>query len=257
MNIFSESGGNMGNVNSGISIFSSDKFGKVRTILNGDGTISINAEDAAKGLGWVQAKNDKLYVKWERVNDFITTLGFSPLVGKDDYIPESLFYLLGMKANNKAAQEFQKWIAVDVLPEIRKNGVYKSTSGDSGISDQNISPELKAIFCIDKRTVEIGGRIEKLENNMTIDYSQQEELRTLVVKKVIEILGGKNSPAYKELNKKAFSSIWREFKRVMNVNSYRNTSVMKFQYARQIIIDWKPDRELELMIKGANGGYMN
>ena len=34
----------MGNVNSGISIFSSDKFGKVRTILNGDGTISFETD---------------------------------------------------------------------------------------------------------------------------------------------------------------------------------------------------------------------
>lgn len=74
--------------------------------------------------------------------------------------------------------------------------------GTYSISDQEISPELKAIFCIDKRTLEITDRVEKLENNMTIDYSQQEELRTLAVKKVVAILGGKNTPAYRELNKK-------------------------------------------------------
>ena len=150
-----------------------------------------------------------------------------------------------MKANNEAAQEFQKWLAVDVLPQIRRKGMYS-------ISEQDMSPELKAIFCIDKRTLEITNRIEKLENNMTIDYSQQEELRTLAVKKVIAILGGKNTPAYRELNKKAFSSIWRDFKRVMDVNSYKNTSVKMFDAARKIIIQWQPDRELELMIKGAN-----
>ena len=38
----------------------------------------------------------------------------------------------------------------------------------------------------------------------------------------------------------------------MDVNSYKNTSVKMFQAARKIIIEWKPDRELELMIKGAN-----
>ncbi|WP_455791903.1 ORF6C domain-containing protein [Clostridium butyricum] len=103
-----------------------------------------------------------------------------------------------------------------------------------------------------RRTLEITDRVEKLENNMTIDYSQQEELRTLAIKKVVAILGGKNTPAYKELNKKAFSSIWRDFKRVMDVNSYKNTSVKMFQAARKIIIEWQPDRELELMIKGAN-----
>lgn len=235
-----------------VSIFQSERFGQVRTILNDNSSISINAEDAARGLGWVQIKNNKVYVRWETINTYLNELGFSQLVGKDDYIPESLFYLLGMKANNEAAQEFQKWLAVDVLPEIRKNGSYGNTSSISSIGGEDLSPELKAIFCIDKRTVEITNRIEKLENNMTIDYSQQEELRTLAVKKVVAILGGKNTPAYKELNKKAFSSIWRDFKRVMDVNSYKNTSVKMFENARNIIIEWQPDRELELMIKGAN-----
>ena len=231
--------------NKNVNIYTSQQFGKVRTILNDDGSISINAEDTARNFGWIQIKNDKEYIKWERINGFIRELGFSPLVGKDDYIPEALFYLLGMKANNERAQEFQRWIAVDVLPEIRRSGSYN-------VNEQGLSPELKAIFCIDKRTVEMGNRLEKLENNMTIDYSQQEELRNLVVKKIVAILGGKDSPAYRELNKKAFSSIWREFKRIMDVNSYRNTPVMKFQFARQMIIDWQPDRDLELMIKGAN-----
>lgn len=112
----------MENANS-ISIFSSDQFGQVRAILNDDGSISINAEDAARGLGWVQIKSGKVYVRWETVNAYLNELNFSQLVGKDDYIPESLFYLLGMKANNEAAQEFQKWLAVDVLPQIRKKEV--------------------------------------------------------------------------------------------------------------------------------------
>ena len=238
--------------NNSISIFTSEQFGNVRTILNDDGSISINAEDVTIGLGWFEEKAGKKYPRWRSVNGFIRELGFSQQVAKDDYIPESLFYLLGMKANNEAAQEFQRWIAVDVLPEIRKNGSYRNTSSAVSIDGQDLSPELKAIFCIDKRTVDITNRIEKLENNMTIDYSQQEELRTLAVKKVVAILGGKNTPAYRELNKKAFSSIWRDFKRVMDVNSYKNTSVKMFENARKIIIEWQPDRELELMIKGAN-----
>ncbi len=109
-----------------IQIFNNENLKlKVRTIQNGDGSISINAEDTAKGFGWVQIKNNKEYVRWETINGFIDELEFSQLVGKDDYIPESLFYLLGMKANNKVAQEFQKWLAIDVIPKIRKNGVYK------------------------------------------------------------------------------------------------------------------------------------
>lgn len=97
---------------------------KVRTIQNQDGSILVNAEDTARGFGWVQVKNGKEYIKWERVNTFIKELGFSPQVGKGDFIPESLFYLLGMKAKNEVAQDFQKWIAIDVIPQIRRTGGY-------------------------------------------------------------------------------------------------------------------------------------
>ena len=98
---------------------------QARTIFNPDGSISINAEDTAIGFGWTQEKNGKIYVKWERMNGYCKELGFSPEVGKDDYIPESLYYLLGMKASNEKAQKYQKWLAIEVLPELRKNGSYK------------------------------------------------------------------------------------------------------------------------------------
>ncbi|EES50477.1 ORF6C domain-containing protein [Clostridium botulinum] len=216
---------------------------RVRTIQNDDGSISINAEDTAIGFGWYQIKSAKKYPKWERINSFITDLGFSPQVEKDDFIPESLFYMLAMKANNKAAYDFQKWLAVDVIPSIRKTGLYQMPK---------MSKELQAIFAIDERTVELDSRITKLENNTTIDYSQQEELRTLGTKKVVAILGGTDAPAYKELNKKVFSSFWRDYKRKLEVNSYKNTLVKDFETGKQAIINWCPSKEVSFMIRGCN-----
>ena len=99
---------------------------------------------------------------------------------------------------------------------------------------------------------EMSIKVNKLENTMTIDYAQQQELHTLANRSVVKILGGKDTPAYKELSKKAFSTVWRDFKRIMNVSSYRNTAVKEFERAVEFIKTWKPNRELELMIKGAN-----
>lgn len=101
-------------------------------------------------------------------------------------------------------------------------------------------------------TVDMDGRITNLEQVMTIDYSQQEEIRSKVAQKVVESLGGMDAPAYKELNKKAFSQMWKDYKRVMQVNSYRNTAVKDYEKAEQFIEAWKPSRELELMILGSN-----
>lgn len=112
-------------MNNKIEIFKNEDLKlQVRAIQNEDGSISISAEDTAIGFGFTQVKNRKTYVRWETINGYCKELNFSQHVGKDDYIPESLFYMLGMKASNKVAQEFQKWLAVDVIPSIRKNGTY-------------------------------------------------------------------------------------------------------------------------------------
>lgn len=100
----------------------------VRTILNPDGSVSMNAEDTSVGFGWTRIKYGKEYVKWDRLNSYIKDIGFSPLVGKDDFIPETLFYLLGMKASNDKAKEFQMWLAKDVIPSIRKHGAFIADS---------------------------------------------------------------------------------------------------------------------------------
>lgn len=101
---------------------------KVRTKLNSDGSICMNAEDVARGFGWVGTRSGdrkgEEFIRWNRFNGFCEEFNFPHKCGKNDYIPESLFYLLGMKANNDTAKRFQSWLAIDVIPEIRKNGVY-------------------------------------------------------------------------------------------------------------------------------------
>lgn len=109
-----------------IKAFENEELGlSVRTVLNEDGSISVNAEDTAIGFGWVQEKKGKIYPRWETLNGFCLDLGFPNKLGKDDFIPESLYYLLGMKANNERAQKYQRWLAMEVLPTLRKTGSYE------------------------------------------------------------------------------------------------------------------------------------
>lgn len=111
----------------GLMVFENKAMGiQLRTILNDDGSISVSAEDTAIGFGWVEEKNGISYVRWRSLNGYLKEFGFSQEVAKDDFIPESLYYLLGMKANNERAQKFQRWLALDVIPQIRKTGGYKA-----------------------------------------------------------------------------------------------------------------------------------
>lgn len=121
-----------------------------------------------------------------------------------------------------------------------------------GINLRELSPELQAIFITDKKVQQLDSRVIKLENTMTIDYSQQEILRTLINKVVISTLGGKASEAYKKLSNKAFADVYKQLKNVFQVNSYRNIATIDFDRAKETINNWKPSSDLDLMIAGAN-----
>lgn len=45
-------------------------------------------------------------------------------VAKTDFISEPMVYKLAFKANNALAEKFQDWLATEVLPQIRKYGMY-------------------------------------------------------------------------------------------------------------------------------------
>ena len=109
----------------------------VSCYLDEEGTAWLNAEDVARGLGFVQTqiKNGKEYVsvRYERISQWLIEWGFPHRVGKKDFIPENMFYRLAMKANNETARKFQAKIADDVLPVIRKQGVYMTTEAAAKI----------------------------------------------------------------------------------------------------------------------------
>ena len=60
---------------------------------------------------------------------------------------------------------------------------------------------LGLMFEVQKQTDK---RLEHLENNMTIDTTQQYHLEKMAKNKVIKLLGGKNSSAYLKYSKKGF-----------------------------------------------------
>lgn len=89
-----------------------------------DGTAYLKLDAVARGLGFVQTKNGVEYVRWETVSKYLEELHFSQLVGKDDFIPENVFYRLAMKAKNETAEKFQAKVADEIIPSIRKHGAY-------------------------------------------------------------------------------------------------------------------------------------
>lgn len=99
----------------------------VRGFVDENDVAQLNLEDVSRGLGFTQTKNGVEYVRWERVNGYLENMGFPHLAGKE-FIPENVFYRLGMKGENEAAQQFQIKVADEILPSIRRHGMYATDS---------------------------------------------------------------------------------------------------------------------------------
>ena len=117
---------------------------------------------------------------------------------------------------------------------------------------EHLSKELQAIFLMDGKVQEVEKRVEVLEDTMTIDYGRQQEIGNLVNKVVINILGGKESNAYKTLGKKVFSECNRDIKNYFNVNARGNIARKDFERALNYVKNWKPCTNTLLNIQDCN-----
>ena len=65
-----------------------------------DGTAYLKLDTVARGLGFIQTQNkngsEYTSVRWERVEQYLGEMGFPHLWGKDDFIPENVFYRLAI-----------------------------------------------------------------------------------------------------------------------------------------------------------------
>ena len=109
-------------MNSNLLEFKNSEF-EVKIKLDENNSPTYNAEMVAKSLGIGEFKNNKYYVKWTRVNKYLSKY-ISTQVSKESFLAEPLVYKLAFKAGNEVAERFQDWLACDVIPQIRKTGGY-------------------------------------------------------------------------------------------------------------------------------------
>ncbi|WP_339304415.1 hypothetical protein NST33_18125 [Paenibacillus sp. FSL L8-0435] len=127
--------------------------------------LEFDIEGVSRGCGFTTvAKSGNATIRWNRVNEYLSSFGYSVEVQKGDYIPESYVYLLMMKANSVAAIEFQKFIAFEVLPKIRRNKIYI----DPSATDQEIDIAVKFATPQKRRKALIEATIDGKENIYTI-----------------------------------------------------------------------------------------
>jgi prophage antirepressor-like protein len=226
-----------------LEIFKNREFGEIRTVV-------INAEpwfvgkDIAEVLGYSNSR--KAILDHVDDEDKIDGVTIRDSIGRDQaavVINESGLYALIFGSKMASAKRFKHWVTSEVLPQIRKNGSYQN----------RLTPE-------EMMRIQLGmvddheNRIEHLENTMTIDYGRQQELKKSVNKRVIEVLGGKKAPAYKEMSKKVFTECNRDIQDYFRVNSRNNIPVLQFDAAISYVDAWNPSNNTILEIRSCNAG---
>lgn len=128
-----------------------------------------------------------------------------------------------------------------------------------GYNLSELSPELQAIFSHDKKIQVVEQRVDKLENTMNIDYAQQKQLKNFANEVVVNVLGGKESRAYRhkredgtKISSQCFSRFWHDFNDYFNINAYANLPRIRFDEALEYINRWQPPTNMQLEIGRIN-----
>nr|DAK50906.1 MAG TPA: repressor domain protein [Caudoviricetes sp.] len=190
-----------------LQIFSNEEFGEIRTIEI-DGKPYFVATDVATALGYVNPRKAiSDHCKGVTKRDTPTSSGVQQM----SYINEGDLYRLIMKSKLPSAEKFESWVMDEVLPSIRKTGSYSKPLTTS-----------EQIRLLAQGNTELTERVDKVEDKITSIEEETplygceiEEVQKHVRKKGIEVLGGKDSNAYKDggIRGSVYSDIYKQLKR--------------------------------------------
>lgn len=236
-------------------LFNNPEFGDVRTVMI-DGEPWFVGKDIAVALGFkdtTSAVRKNVGDEDKGVCPVGTPSGTQQMV----IINESGLYSLIFGSKLESAKKFKKWVTSEVLPQLRKTGSYGLTL----TTDQQIQ-------LLAKGQVEVTKRLDKNENDIKEVKDDLEELKLdlplfpveaeIITKTArrrgTEILGGKQSKAYKRVSIRntVYRNLYIDINRNFNVRSYKAIKRRDCERAASLIEKWTPPLYIEDKIKEAN-----
>lgn len=232
-----------------LQIFNSEEFGEIRTVTIDD-EIYFVGKDIAKALGFSNSRDAILTHVFDEDKgvETIDTLG-----GKQNMtvVNESGLYALVFGSRLESAKRFKHWVTSEVLPSIRKTGAYgvpKSTSGQIQLLAQGYTE-------LEQAVTSIKDDVAELKDNTPLYGCEIDEIQHHVKRKVVEILGGKQSEAYRDRSVRGsvFQDMYRQLKREYGcVSSYKAIKRKWVSDAHDFIDCYELPRVLEEQVKETN-----
>lgn len=229
-----------------LQIFNNEEFGEVRTaVVNDEPMFCLidickaleikNATDVAKRLD----------------EDELTRLNLGSRAGETNFITESGLYAVILRSDKPNAKKFRKWVTSEVLPTIRKTGSYgmpKTTGGQIQLLAQGYTE-------LEQKVNDIKDDVSELKENVPLYSCDIDEIQQHVKRRVVNILGGKQSEAYRDnsIRHKTFSDIWTQLKREYGcVSTYKSIKRKYIDDVHEFIDCYVVPKYLDELICDAN-----
>lgn len=229
-----------------LQIFNNEEFGEVRTaVVNDEPMFCLidickaleikNATDVAKRLD----------------EDELTRLNLGSRAGETNFITESGLYAVILRSDKPNAKKFRKWVTSEVLPSIRKTGSYgmpKTTGGQIQLLAQGYTE-------LEQKVNDIKDDVSELKENVPLYSCDIDEIQQHVKRRVVNILGGKQSEAYRDnsIRHKTFSDIWTQLKREYGcVSTYKSIKRKYIDDVHEFIDCYVVPKYLDELIHDAN-----
>lgn len=229
-----------------LQIFNNEEFGEVRTaVVNDEPMFCLidickaleikNATDVAKRLD----------------EDELTRLNLGSRAGETNFITESGLYAVILRSDKPNAKKFRKWVTAEVLPSIRKTGSYgmpKTTGGQIQLLAQGYTE-------LEQKVNDIKDDVSELKENVPLYSCDIDEIQQHVKRRVVNILGGKQSEAYRDnsIRHKTFSDIWAQLKREYGcVSTYKSIKRKYIDDVHEFIDCYVVPKYLDELIQDAN-----
>lgn len=233
-----------------IMIFNNEEFGKIRTVEI-DNEVWFVASDICKSLEI--ANTTQAVQKLESDEKSMLNIGLSG--GATNCINEYGLYSLVLTSRKPEAKKFKHWVTHEVLPSIRKTGGYRiphTVGGQIQLLAQGYTELAQEVHEFKE---EVNTKIDKLENDIPLYGCEMEEITQHVKRKVVTILGGKDSAAYrnKSIRNSVFADIYRQLKREYGaVSTYKSIKRKYIADAHEFIDCYAVPRVIEDEIEEAN-----
>jgi prophage antirepressor-like protein len=172
-------------MNTNIQIFENPQFGKIRIVMSERGEPMFAGIDVATALGYTDTdqairvhvdKDDKKLIQLSDIQDPLNPTPSHMKGSKVMVISEAGLYDLVFGSTLESAKDFKRWVTHEVLPSIRKTGMYATPATiDAIIADPEFGIKLLSSLKEERQKRELAE--EKKEELQLQVESKQKELQ--------------------------------------------------------------------------------